>query len=88
MSQINCFINDNFRTLSYLYDIKGTDNRAHITQQEIADVLGISRATVNKIMSELKKEGYVKQDSNFMGRYIVTDSAITVINTFRSLNKK
>lgn len=88
MSQINCFTNDNFRTLSYLYDIKGVDNRARITQQEIADALGISRATINKIMSELKKEGYIQQDSNFMGRYIVTDSAISVIDTFRSINKK
>lgn len=85
--QIKCFINDNFRTLSYLYDIKGEDNRARITQQEVADALGISRSTLNKIMNELKKEGYVEQDGNYMGRYIVTNAAISVIETFRSIDK-
>ena len=85
--QIKCFINDNFQTLSYLYDIRGEDNRARITQQEVADALGVSRSTLNKIMNELKKEGYIKQDGNYMGRYIVTDAAISVIETFRSIDK-
>ena len=86
--QIKCFINDNFKTLSYLYDIKGEDNRARITQQEVADALGVSRSTLNKIMNELKKEGYIEQDGNYMGRYVVTDAAISVIETFRSIDKK
>ena len=85
--QIKCFVNDNFRTLSYLYDIKGPDNRARITQQEVADALEISRATLNKIMSELKKEGYIQQDGNYNGRYVVTDAAISVIETFRSIDQ-
>lgn len=88
MSQINCFTNDNFKTLSYLYDIKGSDNRARITQQEVADALGISRATINKIIGELKKEGYIEQDGNYMGRYVITPSAISVIETFRSISRK
>ena len=85
--QIKCFINDNFRTLSYLYDIKGEDNRARITQQEVADALGVSRSTLNKNKKKLKKEGYVEQDGNYMGRYVVTDAAISVIETFRSIDK-
>lgn len=88
MSQINCFTNDTFRALAYLYDVRGSDNRARITQQEVADELGISRATINKIMNELKSEGYIEQDGTHVGRYILTNKAILVIKTFRSLDKK
>ena len=88
MAKINCFVNNHFRILSYLYDVKGLDNRARITQQEIADVLEISRATANKIMGDLKNEGYIEQDGNYMGRYIVTDAAISLIEMFRGIEKR
>lgn len=88
MFQIQHFTNDNFRTLAYLYDIKGANNKAHITQQEIADVLEISRVTINKIIGELRSSGYLEQDGNHVGRYILTEKAISVIETFRSVEKK
>lgn len=84
MSNVKTFTNDNFRTLAYLYDIKGNDNRARITQQEIADEMNLSRATVNRIIKQLKDEDYIIQDSVHIGRYLLTDKAISVIETFRS----
>ena len=59
MTIINCFTNDNFKVLSYLFEIKGNDNYARITQQEIADELDFSRATINKIIKVLKEEEYI-----------------------------
>ena len=88
MSQIQYFTNDNFRTLAYLYDAKGANGKVHITQQEVADDLGISRATVNKIMGELRESGYIEPDGKHVGRYILTEQAITVIETFRTIEKK
>ena len=88
MSQIQYFTNDNFRTLAYLYDVKNADNKAHITQQEIGDALEISRVTINKIIGELKNAGYIEPEGNHVGRYILTDKAISVIETFRSVEKK
>ena len=88
MSQIQYFTNDNFRTLAYLYDVKNGDNKAHITQQEIGDDLGISRVTINKIIGELKNAGYIEPEGNHVGRYILTKKAISVIETFRSVEKK
>ena len=88
MSQIQYFTNDNFRTLAYLYDVKGANGKVHITQQEVADDLGIRRATVNKIMGELRDSGYIEQDGKHVGRYILTEQAISVIETFRTIEKK
>ena len=88
LSKIQYFTNDNFRTLAYLYDVKNGNNKAHITQQEIADDLEISRVTINKIIGELRNSGYLEQDGNHVGRYILTEKAISVIETFRSVEKK
>lgn len=88
MSQIQYFTNDNFRTLAYLYDAKSVNGKVHITQQEVADDLSISRATVNKIMGVLRKSGYIEQDVKHVGRYILTEQAISVIETFRMIENK
>ena len=85
MSQIDCFTNDKFSVLAHLYDVRGSDNKARITQQEIADYLDLSRATINKIMRELKEEGYVELDGVHVGRYVLMDKAMTVIRMFRGL---
>ena len=87
MSYTKCFVNDNFRTLAYLYDVRGKNNCATATQQEIADELGLSRATMNKIMKELRDSKFIEQDGNHVGRYILSDVAITVIETFRSVDR-
>ena len=87
MTIINCFTNDNFKVLSYLFEIKGNDNYARITQQEIADELGFSRATINKIIKVLKEEKYIVQDSLHIGRYLITDKAIVVINALKNIER-
>lgn len=87
MSQIQYFTNDNFRTLAYLYDMRGSNNKAHITQQEVANALEISRVTINRIVGELKNSGYIEQDGNHVGRYIITDKGLSVIETFRLIEK-
>ena len=58
------------------------------TQQEIADDLEISRVTVNKIIGELKNSGYLEQDGKHVGRYILTEKALSVIETFRMIENK
>ena len=88
MSNVKYFTNDKFRALAYLYDIKGSDNRARITQQEVADELGLSRVTMNGIFKQLKEDGYLEQDSVHIGRYLLTGKAISAIETFRNSDKK
>ena len=84
MPNIEQFTTDNFRILSYLCKIKGKDNKVSVTQQEIADKFNLSRATVNKIIGELKAEGYIELDGNHIGRYIITKQAMSIIKAFNS----
>lgn len=88
MPNIEQFTTDNFRILSYLCKIKGKDNKVSVTQQEIADKFGLSRATVNKIIGELKAEGYIELDGNHIGRYIINPQTINLINAFNNAIKK
>ena len=86
MSNINQFITDNFHILAYLCDLKGSNNKVSITQQEIADRFGLSRATVNKIVGELKSEGYIEPDGKHLGRYMISKKAIQVVETIQSVS--
>lgn len=87
MSNVKYFTNDKFRALAYLYDMKGSDNRARITQQEVADELGLSRVTINGIFKQLKDDGYLQQDTVHIGRYLLTEKAISAVEMFRASDK-
>ena len=87
MSNVNYFTNDNFRVLSYLFDMKGSDNVARITQQEVADSLKISRITCNRIFQALKLREYIIPDPLHLGRYTLTNKAIKVVTMFRKSDK-
>ena len=88
LPKIEQLTTDNFRILAYLCEIKGKDDKVSITQQEIADKFSLSRATVNKIIGELKSEGYLEQDGSHIGRYVLTKDALLVIKTFNTLTLK
>ena len=83
---IDRFITDDFRVLAYLYDKQAPDGKAYVTQQEVADYLELNRATINKIIRELKSEGYIQQDGIHNGRYILTKKALPIIKSFKTTN--
>ena len=88
MPNIEQFTTDNFRILTYLCSIRGNDDKVSITQQEIADKFGLSRATVNKIIGELKAEGYIQVDGTHIGRYVLTKNALLIHKTMNGLISK
>ena len=88
MSNIELFTNDTFRVLAYLHDIRDKNNCARTTQQEVADELGLSRVTVHNIFKQLKERWYIAQDLEHVGRYFLTDEALSVIEAFRCVEKK
>ena len=49
-----------------------------LSQQEIADILQISKVKVNAIISELKSDGYLTQNSP-RGKYSLTDKATAAL---------
>ena len=87
MEQLNQFLTDNYHTLSYLYDNSSQDNKISITQQEIADAIGLSRTTVNRIMQELKKDGYLISDDGHPGRYVITQQAVFLLKNLKTVHR-
>ena len=50
-----------------------------LSQQDIADIVKLSKKKVNTIITELKDSGYVVQQSPSRGKYILTDKALQAI---------
>lgn len=87
MKKLDQFLTDNYYLLSYLYDNSSPDNRICISQQEIADAIGLGRTKVNSIMQELKQQGYLVSEHGHMGRYLITPQAIILLKNIKTVNK-
>lgn len=87
MEKLEQFFTDNYHVLSYLYDNSSPDNRICISQQEIADAIGLGRTKVNSIMQELKQQGYLVSEHGHMGRYLITPQAIILLKNIKTVNK-
>lgn len=83
MTNVQYFTNDKFRVLECVYDARGLDGVARITQQEIAEKLGLSRVTINNIFSQLITNGYLLKDLNRASKYMLSDKAIASVVVFR-----
>lgn len=79
---VGIFLNDKFTVLQELYkhqiDINGVI-LCPVTQQELANIIGCSKAKINSILNELMKKGLVQMYNNTKGRYILSDDAIKII---------
>lgn len=88
MANPNVLTNDSFKVLSWLYEKRDKDNLIKVTQQELADDIGLSGPTINIIFGRLKDAGYLIHDDSKVGRYYLTSDAIKVIDTFRKWSKQ
>lgn len=80
---IDFFINERYKVLACLYERQIEVNGkiyAPLSQEEISQVVGISKASVNNVLKELKKEKYIVQQSRTRGKYTLTEKAIQLIN--------
>lgn len=76
------FSNDRYKILQCMFDrqieISG-QNVVPLSQQNIADVVQLSKKKVNTIIGELKSNGYIQQQSPTRGKYLLTNKAIQVV---------
>lgn len=76
------FSNDRYKILQCMFDrqveING-QNVVPLSQQNIADVVQLSKKKVNTIIGELKNNGYIQQQSPTRGKYLLTNKAIQVV---------
>ena len=82
MTNIEFFTNDKFKVLIHMYNALDKNGVAHLTQQEVANELELSRMTVNGIFTELKVYGYIFQDEKHVGRYRLTSAGYDAIEQF------
>ena len=87
MSKASYFTNDKFRVLACLYDARGIDGSARITQQEVAEALNLSRVTINGIFKQLNEDGYLQRDPARASKHLLTDKAILVVEMFRKVDR-
>ena len=83
---IKDFTNNNFLILSYLFDEKDQNNIIKITQDEVAEHLGLSRVTVNRAFVLFINNGYLRRDTNHVGRYTITTFGCKLVCKIRELN--
>lgn len=79
-NELEFFTNDYYKIFKILQENQIEINGktfSPLIQQEIATALHCSRPTVNKMMKELKKQGYIK--SLMKGRIELTDKARQII---------
>ena len=88
MPNMESLVNNNFKVLAYLYDIRDKENLAKTTQLEIGKDLGLNRGTINYVFKSLKENGYLIHDNTRIGRYYLTDDAVRTVELFRKTNKK
>lgn len=88
---IESITNNNYRVLKLLSDnqveLNGVKFTA-LTQAEIAELLGLSKVTINAIMKDLQEKDLVKPFLNRKGRYSLTDKATTIIDDMEKLQEK
>lgn len=76
------FSNDRYKILQCMFDRQieiGGQSVVPLSQQNIADVVQLSKKKVNTIIGELKINGYIRQQSPKRGKYLLTDIAIQVV---------
>lgn len=83
---IEYFGNDKYRVLACMAERQISVNDSNIvklSQQEIADIVQLSKVKVNAIISELKADGYITQESP-RGKYSLTEIAVTALKEMQN----
>ncbi len=86
---INLFLNDSYKLLELLFDnqtIVLDKKIVPITQNEIGNALGMSKAKVNLLIGQLQNEGYVSIEGR--GKYVLSEKAILLIKTMRRTDNR
>ena len=78
---IDYFGNDKYKVLTCMGNrqISVKDSViVKLSQQEIAEIVQLSKVKVNGIITELKSDGYITQESP-RGKYTLTDKAVEAL---------
>ena len=80
------FTNLNYKVLQCLYDNTGQDGIICVKQQDVANKLNITRATVNKIYGLLVQHGYVAHDEKRVRSFRLTERGRKIVETMSKID--
>ena len=84
------FSNDRYKVLQCMAQRQIEVNGKEIvplSQQDIADVVQLSKKKVNIIIRELKENGYIVQKSPTRGKYSLATKALSVVTQIQEGNR-
>ena len=87
--RIDLFLNDSYKILNLLYENQTVvlDKKVvPLTQSEIANELGMSKAKVNSLIGQLQNEEYVSLATR--GKYVLSEKAILLFESMRRTDTK
>ena len=87
--RIDLFLNDSYKILNLLYENQTVvlDKKVvPLTQSEIANELGMSKAKVNSLIGQLQKEEYVSLSTIL--NYVLSEISILIIESMRRTDTK
>lgn len=88
MYDLSIFKTKTYKVLEYLYIHKSDKDIVRITQDEVAEKLGLSRATIHNIFSKLKEEGFLIQNKDKVAYYLLPKSTLILMSSMSALEKK
>lgn len=86
---IELFLNDKYKLLKLLYDNQTlvlNKKVIPLTQQEISEALGMSKAKVNSLIGDLQENGYIALETR--GKYLLLEKGILMVEDFRKTEAK
>ena len=87
--RIDLFLNDSYKILNLLYENQTVvldKTVVPLTQSEIANELGMSKAKVNSLIGQLQNEEYVSLATR--GKYVLSEKEILLIESMRRTDTK
>ena len=86
---IELFLNDKYKLLKLLYDNQTlvlNKKVIPLTQQEISEALGMSKAKVNSLIGDLQENGYIALETR--GKYALLKKGILMVEDFSKTEAK
>lgn len=77
---IELFLNDKYKLLKLLYDNQTlvlNKKVIPLTQQEISEAVGMSKAKVNSLIGDLQENGYIALETR--GKYVLLEKGILMV---------
>lgn len=87
---LDLLLTDYYKILRVLYEnqvkINNNEKFVPLTQIEIAEIMGVSKITMNSMFKELQRQNLIYRYKGRRGRYCLTDKAQVILEEIIKIN--